>query len=103
MTNNPTSKRHMTWDHKVPSVADGDDTLDNLVLACQDCNSRKGSIPYDMFVKAEPWLMTEKQSALFKVQWSATRRGDANILYHIARYCPSCNVVMTLPSIKVAK
>lgn len=30
------------WEHIIPLSLDGPDNIDNLVLACQSCNSRKG-------------------------------------------------------------
>lgn len=38
-------------DHKTPRVHGGSDHLDNLVLSCADCNIRKGTLPYDTFVR----------------------------------------------------
>lgn len=34
--------RELTIDHIVPLCCKGSDTLDNFLLACKDCNSRKG-------------------------------------------------------------
>lgn len=33
-----------TLDHLVPQSIGGTDELDNLVLACMDCNSRRGNL-----------------------------------------------------------
>ena len=38
------SKDNLTLDHVVPKSGGGRDTWDNLVTACQKCNSRKGSM-----------------------------------------------------------
>lgn len=38
-----------TVDHLTPVSAGGDDTLENLVLACQSCNSRRGNRPVRAF------------------------------------------------------
>lgn len=38
-------------DHKVPKARGGSNEIDNLVLACPMCNSRKGTIPYQEYVK----------------------------------------------------
>jgi len=37
-------------DHVVPRVAGGDDSLDNLVAACLQCNTRKGSMSSHSFL-----------------------------------------------------
>ncbi len=37
------SKERLTLDHVVPRAMGGRDSWDNLVTACQSCNSRKGS------------------------------------------------------------
>ena len=41
--------RNLTEDHLVPRKKGGTDHLDNLVLACGHCNSRKGSKSLDAF------------------------------------------------------
>lgn len=40
---NKGNPRRRTIDHVVPQKFGGSDDLSNLVLACQSCNSRKGS------------------------------------------------------------
>lgn len=40
-----------TIDHIVPVSRGGKWRLDNLVLACQSCNIKKGSMPYAKFVR----------------------------------------------------
>jgi hypothetical protein len=45
---------NMEWgqvDHVVPRVKGGLDNLDNLVLSCSPCNSRKGSFDYEVFLQ----------------------------------------------------
>lgn len=42
--------RLWTIDHIKPKSAGGDDSLDNLVLACTECNSDKGSKPFFSFL-----------------------------------------------------
>jgi len=37
------SKKEMTVDHIIPVSAGGKDTLANMILSCQKCNSTKGS------------------------------------------------------------
>lgn len=41
-----------TIDHKQPRSRGGSDDLFNLVLACNPCNARKGTRPYETFVAA---------------------------------------------------
>lgn len=43
--------RPPTIDHVTPRIAGGTDDLDNLVLACPECNSRKGTRTYEEFTK----------------------------------------------------
>lgn len=38
-----TSTARMTLDHIIPRTAGGRDDWENLVCACEDCNSRKGN------------------------------------------------------------
>jgi hypothetical protein len=47
-----TAKTH-TWDHYVPRSAGGTSEPANLVHACGNCNSRKGSQPAEEFL-AQP-------------------------------------------------
>lgn len=37
------SRQHLTLDHVVPRSVGGRDTWENLVTACQSCNTRKGN------------------------------------------------------------
>jgi CRISPR/Cas system Type II protein with McrA/HNH and RuvC-like nuclease domain len=39
----------VTLDHKLPQARGGNDTLDNLCAACQDCNNKKGDFTEDEF------------------------------------------------------
>lgn len=42
---NPTSPKALpTFDHLVPQSLNGSNSISNLVLACQSCNSRKGAL-----------------------------------------------------------
>jgi len=90
--------REATWDHIIPAVAGGNSSHENTVLACGDCNSRKANIPYDIFVRAEGWLLDAERINLLRVQVSAARSGKSDILYHMARYCPTCDLVMKFPT-----
>lgn len=40
---NAGNSRRRTVDHVIPRKFGGDDSIENLVLACGDCNSRKGA------------------------------------------------------------
>jgi hypothetical protein len=42
--------RERTVDHKLPRILGGGDEIENLVLACRRCNSRKGTRSYDWFM-----------------------------------------------------
>lgn len=44
-------KKDRTVDHKVPVSKGGGDGIENLVLACKDCNGLKGSMSYRQFKK----------------------------------------------------
>lgn len=39
-----------TIDHKVPRCRGGKTTMENVVLACEECNSRKADQSYEMFM-----------------------------------------------------
>ncbi|RYZ80581.1 MAG: HNH endonuclease [Proteobacteria bacterium] len=43
------SARRATLDHRVPRSHGGSHSLDNLVIACGPCNSRKGSLSEERF------------------------------------------------------
>lgn len=52
------SKDNLTIDHVVPKSTGGRDTWDNLVTACQKCNSKKGSMTPEeagMALKYQPF------------------------------------------------
>lgn len=46
------SDRRASIDHRIPLVGGGTETFENTVMACQACNSRKGSMSYESFVAA---------------------------------------------------
>lgn len=48
------SKRFPTLDHLTPASAGGLDALCNLVLACRECNTRKGNLPLEVFLRQIP-------------------------------------------------
>lgn len=39
-----------TFDHKIPKCKGGRTRKDNLVLSCFDCNNRKGTQDYEIFI-----------------------------------------------------
>lgn len=41
------STRHLTIDHIIPRCRGGDDSWENLVVACSSCNTKKGNIPLE--------------------------------------------------------
>lgn len=45
------TKTAATRDHIIPKIAGGSDQISNLVLACNECNNERGSMPVDVFLK----------------------------------------------------
>jgi len=45
--NKPLIEQQMTLDHKHPFALGGDDSLENLVIACLRCNREKGNQRYE--------------------------------------------------------
>ena len=43
-----------TIDHKVPKSNGGTNDIDNLVMACTECNRKKSSISYEEFMLTYP-------------------------------------------------
>lgn len=43
--------RHAVVDHMTPVSKGGSNDLDNLVLACWECNCKKAAKPYDVFMR----------------------------------------------------
>ena len=41
------SKKHLSIDHVIPRCRGGEDTWENLVVACSSCNVKKGSTPLE--------------------------------------------------------
>tara|TARA_Y100000389_G_scaffold194636_1_gene224924 strand:+ start:215 stop:691 length:477 start_codon:yes stop_codon:yes gene_type:complete len=41
------AKKRLTIDHVIPRCHGGEDTWENLVVACSSCNTKKGSIPLE--------------------------------------------------------
>ncbi len=65
------NKRHqnlhkcVTIDHKVPR-SEGIDILDtnNFLVSCYDCNTRKKSTPYEIFMKGIAWAKERKSKKI---------------------------------------
>ena len=67
-------------DHVVPRKHGGRDLLENLVTACQDCNSGKSaSLP-------EAWLVDEVERAAKKWRGQPDREPDEDDLYMMGVY-----------------
>ena len=65
-----------TIDHVVPQSQGGSDDLDNLVLACTECNHKKGSMAYENFIKMTKPLDKPKSlwDRIFKTNLSAENK-----------------------------
>lgn len=50
----PLSRTGVTYDHILPKSLGGNRKPGNIVLCCQDCNSRKSNLSVDEFVKTFP-------------------------------------------------
>ena len=44
-------RRGRSVDHKDPVSVSHDNSLDNLILSCSECNRIKSNMPYDLFIK----------------------------------------------------
>jgi hypothetical protein len=55
----------VTVDHKVPK-SEGIDILDthNFLVACYDCNTRKKSTPYEIFMKGILWAREQRNKKI---------------------------------------
>ena len=51
-----------TVDHKIPLIAGGDDSDDNLVGCCRKCNSKKGAGDYAKFKQMSDFLQSLKNN-----------------------------------------
>ena len=54
----------MTLDHVVPRANGGPDRYDNLVVACEACNLKKGNQSLEQFLKRRPKKLAEIQAKL---------------------------------------
>ena len=53
-------------DHVVPSSKGGSDRVNNLVLACHECNQKKGNLSLEDFLKNKPAVLKRVQDGLGK-------------------------------------
>ena len=53
-------------DHVVPRSKGGSDQVNNLVLACHDCNQHKGNLSLEVFLKNKPAVLKRVQEGLKK-------------------------------------
>ena len=54
----------LEMDHVVPKASGGTDRLDNLVVACHDCNNKKANQPVGIFLQRRPQKLAEIKSKL---------------------------------------
>ncbi len=55
----------VTADHVKPRACGGEDSWDNLVIACSDCNERRGSKPDPAHAPTGPrWSLAEAEAEL---------------------------------------
>jgi 5-methylcytosine-specific restriction endonuclease McrA len=66
----------LTVDHVEPRMRGGDQSDGNLVTACRDCNSRKGSLPAWAFLASRP-VERENFLTLATAVWPRLRRAIA--------------------------
>lgn len=43
-------EKDITFDHKVPLSRGGENTIENVLVACKSCNSLKGTKTFDEFI-----------------------------------------------------
>ena len=53
-------------DHVVPQSKGGSDRVNNLVLACHECNQKKGNLSLEVFLKKKPVVLKRVQEGLGK-------------------------------------
>ena len=51
-------------EHSTPKALGGSDSLRNLLLACRDCNVKKGALPLAFFLQDRPELLAKLQRQL---------------------------------------
>ena len=82
----------LVLDHVTPRKHGGRDTLENLVTACQDCNSGKSaSLP-------ECWLVSEIGEAARKWRGQPDREPDEDDLYMMEVYQECLGILESLPA-----
>ncbi len=71
-----------TVDHMWPRTLGGSNLLDNLVACCHTCNTLKGDLPYEEFMKIweppkEPGkIPPDVRKSLLKINLAAKRGGN---------------------------
>lgn len=67
-----------TLDHIITQTEGGTDSLNNMVMACSDCNNKRGDLPYDYFVELVTvpgaWTAYCKKMAQEKAERDEVRR-----------------------------
>jgi hypothetical protein len=89
------SQEHLSTDHLIPKARGGDDSADNLVLACRTCNSSRGD--KGVF----EWLGLKKKDTLHRLVAGKylkqllkihERQGTIDVakdnLTHVCSFCP---------------
>ena len=57
-------KTQLNLDHVIPDSAGGGFTLDNLVVACKQCNHRKGSKPISQYINDRLETLAREKACL---------------------------------------
>lgn len=88
------SSKSFSLDHKVPVSSGGDNSIENIVVACKGCNTAKGTLPYELFEevikgkKIVPANVPVSVSEFFKLTedgWSSGYESIATLLKHLVR------------------
>ena len=75
-------------DHVVPKSRGGSDRVNNLVLACHECNQHKGNLPLEVYFKNKPAVLKRVQEGLNKslnLQDAAQMNTMRKELYQVLR------------------
>lgn len=69
----PERKRMASKDHIIPRAHGGTHNIKNLVCACNHCNTRRGTMPYHLFV----WIhKNHRQWQMFARRWAKARNAQ---------------------------
>ena len=58
--------RNMGLDHRTPIDRGGDKSMDNLIICCKKCNTRKGTLTEDEYRKVLAFIGTFKEEVVRK-------------------------------------